>query len=221
MNDGCGYFRAMIVSIGCDHAGPALKARISEHLSAQGHDILNRGTDGEDSVDYPDHAHAVVEDVEEGKASLGILICGSANGVAMTANKHAGVRAAIAWTEEIAALGRQHNNANVLCIPARFVSEEVALSMVDAFLKPHLREADMSVAWAKLRAPCLQRCLGMSSMFAQVSLTPELEDVQLDADQMRMHLDILASDGLKEEKRVRRAKKSSRLPRSVLFLIGI
>ena len=86
INDGCGYFRAMIVSIGCDHAGPALKARISEHLSAKGHDILNRGTDGEDRVDYPDHAHAVATDVEEGKESLGILICGSANGVAMTAN---------------------------------------------------------------------------------------------------------------------------------------
>ena len=195
MNDGCGYFRAMIVSIGCDHAGPALKARISEHLSAQGHDILNRGTDAEDSVDYPDHAHAVATDVEDGKASLGILICGSANGVAMTANKHAGVRAAIAWTPEIAALGRQHNNANVLCIPARFVSEEVALSMVDAFFEASFEGGRHERRVGKIACAMLAALLGMSSMIAQVSLTPELEEVQLDADQMRMHLDILASDG--------------------------
>ena len=133
MNVGCGYFRDMIVSIGCDHAGPALKARIAQHLEAKGHTMLNRGTDTPDSVDYPDHAHAVAEDVAGEHATLGILICGSANGVAMTANKHSDVRACIAWTPEIAALGRQHNNANVLCIPARFVSEETALDMVDAF----------------------------------------------------------------------------------------
>ena len=116
----------MIVSIGCDHAGPELKARIIEHLKTLGHTILNRGTDSTESVDYPDHAHAVAEDIENYNADLGILICGSANGVAMTANKHPKVRAAIAWNREVAALGRQHNNANVLCIPARFVSDEIA-----------------------------------------------------------------------------------------------
>ena len=195
MNDGCGYFRAMIVSIGCDHAGPALKARISEHLSAQGHDILNRGTDGEDSVDYPDHAHAVATDVESGNASLGILICGSANGVAMTANKHAGVRAAIAWTAEIAALGRLHNNANVLCIPARFVSEETALAMVDAFFEASFEGGRHERRVGKIACAMVTALLGMSTVFAQFSLTPELKEVQLDADQMRMHLDILASDG--------------------------
>ena len=133
MNGVCGYFSDMIVSIGCDHAGPDLKALIAKHLENQGHTILNRGTDTSDSVDYPDHAHAVAEDVEGQEAKLGVLICGSANGVAMTANKHKKVRACIAWTPEIATLGRQHNNANVLCIPARFVSEEVALEMIDAF----------------------------------------------------------------------------------------
>ena len=96
MNVECGYFRDMIVSIGCDHAGPELKARIAQHLEAQGHTMLNRGTDTPDSVDYPDHAHAVAEDVAGEHAGLGILICGSANGVAMTANKHNDVRACIA-----------------------------------------------------------------------------------------------------------------------------
>jgi len=123
----------MIVSIGCDHAGPALKERISKHLSEQGHEVVNRGTDTTESVDYPDHAHAVADDVASGHSTLGILICGSANGVAMTANKHQEVRAGIAWTPEIAALAREHNDANVLCIPARFVSEDTAMEIVDAF----------------------------------------------------------------------------------------
>ena len=164
-------------------------------MSAKGHDILGRGTDGEDSVDYPDHAHAVATDVEEGKASLGILICGSANGVAMTANKHAGVRAAIAWTSEIAALGRQHNNANVLCIPARFVSEETALSMVDVFFESSFEGGRHERRVGKIACAMLAALLGISSVVAQVSLTPEMEEVKLDAEQMRMHLDIFGSDG--------------------------
>ena len=164
-------------------------------LSAKGHDILNRGTDGPDSVDYPDHAHAVATDVEEGKASLGILICGSANGVAMTANKHAGVRAAIAWTEDVAALGRQHNNANVLCIPARFVSEETALAMVDAFFEASFEGGRHERRVGKIACAMVAALFGLSSMFAQVALTPELEEVRLDAEQMRMHLVILASVG--------------------------
>ena len=133
MNVDCGYFRDMNVSIGCDHAGPELKARIAQHLKAQGHTILNRGTDTPESVDYPDHAHAVAEDVAGEHAELGILICGSANGVAMTANKHSDVRACIAWTPEIASLGRQHNNANVLCIGARNTNPAILLDMLDAF----------------------------------------------------------------------------------------
>ena len=195
MNDGCGYFRGMIVSIGCDHAGPSLKALISEHLKEKGHDILNRGTDCDNSVDYPDHAHAVAADVEGGNATLGILICGSANGVAMTANKHAGVRAAIAWTSEIAALGRQHNNANVLCIPARFVSEQTALEMVDAFFEASFEGGRHERRVGKITCAMVAALLSMAPVVAQLSLTPEWDQVQLDAGQMRMHLDVLASDG--------------------------
>ena len=118
----------MKFSIGCDHAGPVYKKTITDHLEKLGHSVVNRGTDTEESVDYPDHAHAVAEDVESGNSDLGILICGSANGVSMTANKHQTIRAGIAWTPEIAELARTHNNANVICIPARFISEETAVA---------------------------------------------------------------------------------------------
>ncbi len=92
------------------------------------------GTYSQDSVDYPDFAHPVARDVEENKAAFGILICGSANGVAITANKHQHIRAAICWGEELAELGRKHNNANIICIPARFVRESLAEKMVDVFI---------------------------------------------------------------------------------------
>ena len=183
----CGYFRAMIVSIGCDHAGPALKARISEHLTAQGHEMVNRGTDDTDSVDYPDHAHAVADDVASGHAELGILICGSANGVAMTANKHSEVRAGLAWTPEIASLTRQHNNANVLCIPARFVSEEEGLAIVDAFFEASFEGGRHERRVSKICCTVMA-CLAMvGSVWAQ-------SDVTLDARQMRVHLSVLSSD---------------------------
>ena len=183
----CGYFRAMIVSIGCDHAGPALKARISEHLTAQGHEMVNRGTDDTDSVDYPDHAHAVADDVASGHAELGILICGSANGVAMTANKHSEVRAGLAWTPEIALLTRQHNNANVLCIPARFVSEEEGLAIVDAFFGASFEGGRHERRVSKICCTVMA-CLAMvGSVWAQ-------SDVTLDARQMRVHLSVLSSD---------------------------
>ena len=125
----------MTIAIGSDHAGPAYKASISKMLKEAGLEVLDQGThDGPASVDYPDFAHAVAQAVETGQADLGIVICGSGNGVAMTANKHPGVRAALAWTEEVARLGREHNNANVLSIPARFVSLRRARAMVRAFL---------------------------------------------------------------------------------------
>ena len=124
----------MKFSIGCDHAGPDYKKAITDHLENLGHTVTNRGTDTEDSVDYPDHAHAVAEDVEGGEVDLGILICGSANGVSMTANKHQNIRAGLAWTPEIADLAKTHNNANIVCIPARFVSKEVAIEIVEAFI---------------------------------------------------------------------------------------
>ena len=99
----------MNISIGCDHAGPVYKTTISNHLKERGFSVKNCGTDGEESVDYPDFAHAVAHDIDNKTSELGVLICGSANGVAMTANKHSTIRAAIAWTPEIANLARTHN----------------------------------------------------------------------------------------------------------------
>ena len=122
------------ISIGSDHAGYELKSKLILKLQAAGYAITDRGAHTADSVDYPDHAHPVAKDVEAGDVT-GILICGSGNGVCMTANKYAHVRAALCWTAELAALARQHNDANILCIPARFVSEEVAFDMVDVFLR--------------------------------------------------------------------------------------
>ena len=124
----------MKISIGNDHAGPDYKKAIVKILEAKGYQVTNYGTDTFDSVDYPDFAHPVATDVEEGKAEYGIVICGSGNGIAMTVNKHAGVRAGLCWTKEIAYLTRLHNNANVLSIPARFTSIEQAVEIVDTFL---------------------------------------------------------------------------------------
>lgn len=123
------------LAIGADHAGFEYKAIIINLLKSKGVIVDDKGTYGTDSVDYPDFAHPVASAVERGEASLGILVCGSANGVAITANKHQGIRAAICWNEEIARLSRQHNNANIICIPARFVSTIVAEAMVTAFLE--------------------------------------------------------------------------------------
>lgn len=119
--------------LGSDHAGFALKQRIIQHLEALGQEVHDFGPFAADSVDYPDFAHPVANAVIQ-EAALGILICGSGNGVCMSANKHAGIRAALCWNVELASLARQHNNANVLCLPARFVDEKTALAMVDAFL---------------------------------------------------------------------------------------
>lgn len=197
MNGGCGYFRGMIVSIGCDHAGPELKARIAQHLESQGHQMLNRGTDSSESVDYPDHAHAVAEDVAGEHAGLGILICGSANGVAMTANKHSDVRACIAWTPEVAALGRQHNNANVLCIPARFVSEKTALAMVDAFFSSEFEGGRHARRVGKIACAMVAMFALVTSGWAQRDLTDPgfVNSVTMDEKQLKVHLSILASDG--------------------------
>lgn len=125
---------AQTISIGCDHAGTDYKASLIKHLEAKGYTVINRGTDGHDSVDYPDFAHPVAQDVETGAAQLGVLICGSANGVAITANKHQGIRAALCWNNEVAALARLHNDANIICLPARFISLSDALAFTDTFL---------------------------------------------------------------------------------------
>jgi ribose 5-phosphate isomerase B len=124
----------MKISIGNDHAGPDYKKAIVDYLQSKGHEIFNHGTDTFDSVDYPDFGHPVGYDVESEKAHFGIVICGSGNGIAMTVNKHNGVRAALCWTKEIAELARLHNDANVLSIPARFTSIHQAVEMVDVFL---------------------------------------------------------------------------------------
>ena len=124
----------MKISIGNDHAGPPYKEEIVRFLVSKGHDVSNHGTDTEDSVDYPDFIHPVAEDVSSENVDLGIIICGSGNGAAMTANKYQKVRAAICWTDEIVRLARQHNNANILSIPARFVSIPQAVKMVDTFI---------------------------------------------------------------------------------------
>jgi ribose 5-phosphate isomerase B len=122
------------VAIGCDHAGFDYKEDLISFLEGKGLAFTDFGTHSKDSVDYPDFAHPVATAVEKGEAAFGILICGSANGVAITANKHQGIRAAICWGEELAQLARQHNDANIICIPARFVREGLAEKMVDLFL---------------------------------------------------------------------------------------
>jgi len=125
----------MRVAIGNDHAGTEYKFAIVKHLESKGITVSNYGTDSKDSVDYPDFVHPVADDVENNKVDYGILICGSGNGVSMTANKHQGVRAALCWNKEITALARQHNNANILSIPARYTAMQQVLEMVDTFLQ--------------------------------------------------------------------------------------
>lgn len=120
------------LAIGADHAGFEYKEVLKEFLNE--YEVTDFGTHSPDSVDYPDFAHPVASAVEKGEADFGILVCGSAQGVAITANKHQGIRAAVAWLTDIAQLSRQHNNANVICIPARFVSADLAKEMVTTFL---------------------------------------------------------------------------------------
>lgn len=124
----------MTISIGNDHAGTEYKNAIVKHLETKGYTVKNYGTNTNDSVDYPDFVHPVAKDVESKTVDFGIIICGSGNGANMTANKHQGVRSALCWTKEITALARQHNNANILSIPARFTAEQQAIEMVDTFL---------------------------------------------------------------------------------------
>ena len=123
----------MKITIGCDHAGVEYKSKIVEFLEKENHEVLDVGTFGEESVDYPDYAHLVAEEVLAG-ADYGVLICGSGNGVSMAANKHKGIRAALCWSEEITKLARQHNDANIISIPARFMSLEKSIQIIKTFL---------------------------------------------------------------------------------------
>jgi len=122
------------IAIGNDHAGTQYKFEIIKLLESKGIKVVNFGTDTEDSMDYPDSIHPVATAVENGTADLGIILCGSGNGAAITANKHQKVRAALCWNNELVSLARQHNNANILSIPARFVSQKEALTFVETFL---------------------------------------------------------------------------------------
>lgn len=124
----------MKIAIACDHAGYRYKNEIKEMLTEMGHEVTDYGTDSEESTDYPDYVHPAAVSIENGIDQLAILICGSANGVCMTANKHQGVRAAICWNEELAGLARQHNNANAICIPARFIDVSMTKMIVKKFI---------------------------------------------------------------------------------------
>jgi len=125
----------MQIAIGSDHAGFELKNDVIVYLLEKGYELQDMGPDSADSVDYPDFAHKVANAVATQENTLGILICGSGNGVCITANKHQGVRAALCWEPELGSLARQHNNANVLCLPARFIPQEKAFAIVDAYLE--------------------------------------------------------------------------------------
>jgi len=140
------------IALGADHGGFSHKEAIKSFLQNRGYTVKDFGTESPDSVDYPDFAHPLSKAVGEGEYPLGILLCGSGNGVAITANKHPKVRAALCWNDDLAALARQHNNANVLCLPGRFVSEAQALSMVDTFLRSAFEGGRHELRVAKI--PC-------------------------------------------------------------------
>ena len=124
----------MLLPIGADHAGFELKANLINYLTEKGFELKDYGCYSTDSVDYPDFVHPVAKDVENKKVDFGILLCGSANGVAMTANKYQGIRAGLCWKNEIVELIRQHNNANILCIPARYTTKQEIIKMVETFI---------------------------------------------------------------------------------------
>ena len=124
----------MVIPIGSDHAGFETKQILIEHLIQLGYEVKDYGCYSDQSIDYPDYAHPVAEHIEANPGSLGILLCGSGNGISMTANKHQGIRCALCWTAEIAELARQHNDANIISLPARFISVEEAKQMVETFL---------------------------------------------------------------------------------------
>ena len=123
------------IPIGCDHAGYDLKSYLIQKLSLEGYNFNDFGTFSKEKVDYPDFIHPLAKTINDGIYSMGIIICGSGNGVSMVANKYPSVRSAICWTDEITKLARQHNNANIIALPARFISQEEAINMVRIFFK--------------------------------------------------------------------------------------
>ena len=209
---------------GGDHTGPALKKVLITHLESQGVEVINRGTDSQESVDYPDHAHAVSEDVANASADFGILICGSANGVAMTANKHQSVRAGLAWNSEVAKLVKQHNNANVLCIPARFVTESEGLDILKAYMEEefeggrHERRVN-KIACAVIL--CLLSLVPSLQALAQLG-DPQPYAATIMADDFENHLMVLASDAFEgRETGERGAEKAAAYIASHFNSLGI
>ena len=142
------------IAISCDHAGFELKERVKSVLTEKGYTIEDYGPATADRMDYPDAIHPLAKAIDKGEFELGIIICGSGNGVAMTANKYPNVRAGIAWNAELAELTRQHNDANILSLPARFISEETALACVDAFLKTSFEGGRHATRVNKIAIPC-------------------------------------------------------------------
>jgi ribose 5-phosphate isomerase B len=128
------FDKALPVALGADHAGYEYKEMLKSMLIAEGWQVIDKGTYSLDSVDYPDFAHPVAIAVAIGEAAFGVLICGSGEGVCITANKHSGIRAALCWNNDVAQLSRQHNNANIICMPARFVSQDLAKEMLQSFI---------------------------------------------------------------------------------------
>lgn len=124
----------IIIPIGADHAGFKLKESVINYFKTKGYSFKDYGCNSEESIDYPDFGHPVAKHVEDNKGTLGIVICGSGNGINMTVNKHEGIRSALCWNNEIAELARQHNNANVIALPARFIDEDSAFRMIETFL---------------------------------------------------------------------------------------
>ena len=143
----------MRVSIGNDHAGTEYKKEIVDFLKSKGYNVSNHGTDTTESVDYPDFIHPVALEVANEKSDVGIIICGSGNGAAMTANKYQKIRAAICWNKQLAILARQHNNANILSLPARFISIKETIGIVDKFLKAKYEEGRHKIRVDKIPCP--------------------------------------------------------------------
>ena len=142
------------IAISCDHAGFDLKQRIKQVLEEKGYTVKDFGPNSADRMDYPDAIHPLAKAIDQGKINRGIIICGSGNGVAMTANKYKNVRAGIAWEPELAELTRQHNDANVLSLPARFITEKVALECVDKFLNTDFEGGRHTTRVEKIAIPC-------------------------------------------------------------------
>lgn len=142
------------IAIGCDHAGFQYKEQIKKELQELGHEVIDFGTNSADSVDYPDYVHPLAQYINDQKADYGILVCGSGNGVAMTANKYQNIRAALCWNEEVSALARKHNDANILCIPARFVKKEEAEKMTKIFINTEFEGGRHANRVDKIRRIC-------------------------------------------------------------------